>query len=213
MTDEEQTGARVVSLDALRALAHPLRVQLFSALTSFGPATASALAARLGESSGATSYHLRQLERHGFVREDTTRGNGRDRWWERTPGVIELLGPELADSEAGRAAGELVEEEFQRLEQERFTAFWRARSDFEPSWRTAASTFSTNIPLSPDELAQFGREFEALVHRYRGRDGDDPARRRVDIHLRAFPVVDPTATTTATTTTPTPPGEPEEAQQ
>jgi len=206
MTDEEQTGTRVVSLEALRALAHPLRVQLFSALTSFGPATASALAARLGESSGATSYHLRQLERHGFVREDTTRGNGRDRWWERTPGVIELLGPEFADSEAGRAAGELVEEEFQRLEQERFAAFWRARSDFEPSWRTAASTFSTNIPLSADELARFGREFEALVHRYRGRDGDDRSRRRVDIHLRAFPVVDPT-----TTPQPTAPGDPEEA--
>ena len=210
MTDEEQTGARVVSLDALRALAHPLRVQLFSALSSFGPATASALAARLGESSGATSYHLRQLERHGFVREDTTRGNGRDRWWERTPGAIELLGPELADSEAGRAAGELVEEEFQRLEQERFAAFWRARSGFEPGWRTAASTFSTNIPLSADELARFGREFEALVHRYRGRDGDDPSRRRVDIHLRAFPVVDPTTTTTITP--PTAPDAPEEAQ-
>jgi DNA-binding transcriptional ArsR family regulator len=208
MSDEEQVGARAVSLEALRALAHPLRVQLFSALTSFGPATASALAARLGESSGATSYHLRQLERHGFVREDTSRGNGRDRWWERTPGAIELLGPDLADSEAGRAAGELVEEEFQRLEQDRFAAFWRTRSTFEPSWRTATSIFSANIPLSPDELAQFGREFEALVHRYRGRDGDDPTRRRVDIHLRAFPVVDPTTTTTS----PTAPGDPEEAQ-
>ena len=68
MSDEETPGTRQVSLDALRALAHPLRVQLFSALTSFGPATASALAARLGESSGSTSYHLRQLEKHGFVR-------------------------------------------------------------------------------------------------------------------------------------------------
>jgi DNA-binding transcriptional ArsR family regulator len=208
MNEGERTGARPVSLEALRALAHPLRVQLFSALTSFGPATASALAARLGESSGATSYHLRQLERHGFVREDTSRGNGRDRWWERTPGAIELLGPELADSEAGRAAGELVEEEFQRLEQERFAAFWRVRGGFDPSWRTAASTFSANLPLSPDELAQFGREFEALVHRYRGRDGDDPSRRRVDIHLRAFPVVD-----TTTTTAPTAPANPEEAQR
>jgi DNA-binding transcriptional ArsR family regulator len=209
MREGEESGTRPVSLEALRALAHPLRVQLFSALTSFGPATASALAARLGESSGATSYHLRQLERHGFVREDTTRGNGRDRWWERVPGAIELLGPELADSEAGRAAGELVEEEFQRLEQERFAAFWRARSGFDAGWRTAASIFSANIPLSPDELAQFGREFEELVHRYRGRDGDDPDRRRVDIHLRAFPVVD----TTTITAPPTAPESPEEAQR
>ncbi|MEU7461934.1 winged helix-turn-helix domain-containing protein, partial [Streptomyces griseofuscus] len=32
-----------------------------------GPATASQLAERLGESSGATSYHLRQLADHGVA--------------------------------------------------------------------------------------------------------------------------------------------------
>jgi DNA-binding transcriptional ArsR family regulator len=206
MNEGEGPGARPVSLEALRALAHPLRVQLFSALTSFGPATASALAARLGESSGATSYHLRQLEKHGFVREDTSRGNGRDRWWERVPGAIELLGPDLADSEAGRAAGELVEAEFQRIEQERFAEFWRARDTFPPAWRQAAELLSANLPLSAEELEAFGLEFQALVNRYRGRDGSDPARRRVDIHLRAFPVVD-TASTPSTD-----PDQPEEAQ-
>jgi len=193
MTDEQHDGPRTVGLDAIRALAHPLRVQLFSALTSFGPATASALAARLGESSGSTSYHLRQLEKHGFVREDISRGNGRDRWWERVPGAIELLGPELDSSEAGRAAGELVETEMQRLEQERFTTFWRSRNSFEPGWRTAISITSATLPLTADELAEFGREFDALLHRYRGRDADDPARRRIDIQMRAYPVVDPVA--------------------
>ncbi len=206
MNEGEGSGPRPVSLDALRALAHPLRVQLFSALTSFGPATASALAARLGESSGATSYHLRQLEKHGFVREDASRGNGRDRWWERVPGAIELLGPELADSEAGRAAGELVEAEFQRLEQERFAAFWRARETFGPEWRSATEQFFANLALSAAELDAFGRDFQALVDRYRGRDDTDPARRRVDIHLRAFPVVDPTSTPS------TDPDQPEKAQ-
>ncbi|HEY0373877.1 MAG TPA: hypothetical protein VGC94_03725, partial [Amnibacterium sp.] len=72
-----------------------------------------------------------------------------------------------------------------------------------------ASIFSANIPLSPDELAQFGREFEEPPPRYRGRDGDDPDRRRVDIHLRAFPVVD----TTTITAPPTAPESPEEAQR
>src|SRR4051794_33088457 len=70
-------------LDAasLKALAHPLRLRLLRALRAHGPATSSGLGRRLGESSGATSYHLRQLARHGFVEEDTARGNGRDRWW------------------------------------------------------------------------------------------------------------------------------------
>ena len=209
MSDEETPGTRQVSLDALRALAHPLRVQLFSALTSFGPATASALAARLGESSGSTSYHLRQLEKHGFVREDTSRGNGRDRWWERTPGLIEVLSPDLADSEAGRAAGELVESEFQRLEEERFGAFWRARHTLPAVWRDNADIYSINLALSAEELARFGEEFAALVDRYRGLGADDPERRRVDIHLRAFPVIDPTTTTQQ----PISPDDPEGAQR
>ena len=51
----------------LRGLAHPLRMRLRAELIENGPATASQLAARVGESSGATSYHLRQLAAYGFV--------------------------------------------------------------------------------------------------------------------------------------------------
>jgi DNA-binding transcriptional ArsR family regulator len=66
---------------ALRALAHPVRLRMLGMLRIDGPATATMLATRLGLNSGATSYHLRQLAQHGFVVEDTQRGNARDRWW------------------------------------------------------------------------------------------------------------------------------------
>lgn len=69
------------SPDALKALAHPLRLRMLGILRIEGPATATTLATRLGINTGATSYHLRQLERHGFVVEDVARGNARDRWW------------------------------------------------------------------------------------------------------------------------------------
>src|SRR5690349_15392883 len=74
---------RDVLLDAhtIRGLAHPLRVKMLGLLRQGGPATATQLAARLGQSSGATSYHLRQLAAYGFVLEDTSRGEGRERWW------------------------------------------------------------------------------------------------------------------------------------
>ena len=67
--------------EGLKALSHPGRLRMLGLLRSEGPATATTLATRLGLNSGATSYHLRQLEKHGFVVEDTTRGNARDRWW------------------------------------------------------------------------------------------------------------------------------------
>ena len=75
-------------------------MQLCDQLGLHGPATATQLGARLGESSGATSYHLRQLEKYGFVEEDPTRGSGRERWWRRVRGGISIAGSERRD--AGR---------------------------------------------------------------------------------------------------------------
>src|SRR5579863_2837206 len=70
---------RAVNLDAkgLRALAHPVRVQLVDLLRRHGPSTATQLAERTGLTSGATSYHLRQLAASGFIVEDPDRGNAR----------------------------------------------------------------------------------------------------------------------------------------
>lgn len=65
----------------LRGIAHPLRLQLLTLLREDGPSTSSKLATRLGLSTGSTSYHLRQLARHGFIVDDPGEGHGRERWW------------------------------------------------------------------------------------------------------------------------------------
>ena len=77
-------ATRPMDAAQLRALAHPLRLQLLEVLRVEGPATASQLARRLGESSGATSYHLRALHRAGMIEEAKQR-NARERWWQRSP--------------------------------------------------------------------------------------------------------------------------------
>lgn len=85
----------------LRALAHPLRLQLLEVLNVEGPATASQLARRLGESSGATSYHLRALHKAEMV-EESERRNGRERWWQRVPEKIYIpnsVPPDASDTE------------------------------------------------------------------------------------------------------------------
>ena len=71
----------VLTPKALRGIVHPIRLQLLELLQIDGPATATGLAARVGQSSGVTSYHLRVLAEHGLIVEDTERGTGRDRWW------------------------------------------------------------------------------------------------------------------------------------
>ena len=52
---------------ALKALAHPLRLRILRHLGISGPATSTTLATALGENTGTLSYHLRRLERGGFV--------------------------------------------------------------------------------------------------------------------------------------------------
>jgi DNA-binding transcriptional ArsR family regulator len=181
--------ARQVGVEALKALAHPLRVRIFSELTTYGPATASTLAARLGESSGSTSYHLRQLEKHGYVREDAGRGNGRDRWWERVPGPIELTNAAFAVEPGAREAGDLVERELIDNENQRFADYWSMRPELPQEWLEAAQTGSAAIRLTAEELERLGREVWDLFARYRNDEPSEGAR-RVDLQFRGFPVVD-----------------------
>jgi len=68
-------------------------MRLRAELIERGPATASQLAARTGESSGATSYHLRQLAAYGFVVEDDRRGRGRERYWQAVERSAALPSP------------------------------------------------------------------------------------------------------------------------
>src|SRR3954451_17844677 len=101
-----EPAVQVTDVRALRALAHPLRSRLLGQLRTNGPATASQLGREVGESSGSTSYHLRQLEQYGFVEEIEGRGTARERWWrarhrmtswEAADVLAPAGGPELED--------------------------------------------------------------------------------------------------------------------
>ncbi|MDF9813335.1 helix-turn-helix domain-containing protein [Streptomyces sp. SPB162] len=72
-------------LGALKALAHPRRQQILEHLALHGPATSATLARALELNTGATSYHLRELGRHGFVEAAEGTGKGRERWWQAAP--------------------------------------------------------------------------------------------------------------------------------
>ena len=192
MTTEEPQRARTLDAGALRALAHPLRVQLFNLLSFHGPATATSLAARVGESSGSTSYHLRQLERHGLVREDPERGNARDRWWERVPGPVLIGSPDEQDP-ATRSAQYLVARELGRSQEHELDEYLRRHEDELPeAWTRAASIGAAALRLTSAELTELTHELDSLVARYRDRG---PAQRRpgtrpVQVAYRAFALID-----------------------
>ena len=140
---------------ALKALAHPVRLRMLSLLRLDGPATASGLAERLGLNSGATSYHLRQLALHGFIAEDATRGNARERWWRaahESTSFGEGEGDEALD--AGLAFGQAALN-WQIMQMQ---SALRNQVNLSPEWRKASTISDYYIPLTAEQA-------EALIKR------------------------------------------------
>ncbi|MFH8257160.1 helix-turn-helix domain-containing protein [Streptomyces roseolus] len=179
---------RVLDPRSLRGLAHPLRMRLLRALRHHGPATASRLAERLGESSGATSYHLRQLAAHGFVEDEPSLGKGRERWWKAAQqgvGWDESLDGST-DPEVRGAADLLLHELAAHHTRELST--WIATRYEWPDWTGASDISDYTLRLPPAAARELGRRLHALIDEYRDApEAAAPDAARVRLHLHAFP--------------------------
>jgi DNA-binding transcriptional ArsR family regulator len=187
--DDDGGMTDAIELDPrrLRALAHPLRVRLLGLLRTDGPATATLLAKRVGESSGATSYHLRQLAAYGFVEDDPERGGaGRQRWWRSTHTSTEWRDADSTyDAEPH---GVLDDWSHQMLRaQLRQVERWLAeRTEWDKSWVEAADLSGWTLRLTAEQLAGLRDELHAILTRY----GDLPAgpgAEQVVVNLHAVP--------------------------
>jgi DNA-binding transcriptional ArsR family regulator len=169
----------------IRALAHPLRIRLLELLRE-GPSTASILARRLHESTGATSYHLRELHRFGFLDEDTERGHGRERWWRRRERMLIVAStPRDDDPDTTAALGQLrsvfLERDAAALD--RFV-----RTELSQPWKEAVMIGNWSVYASPEEIAQLTQDFIALVDALRRpRDEAPETAAVVHVSFRALP--------------------------
>lgn len=174
MATEPFPGAsRRLSAAHLKALAHPLRYRMLELLEREGPATASELGRRIGESSGTTSYHLRRLADAGFIEEDSERGTGRDRFWRSAGGW--MLDTDLLDDPASRPATSIVLDEALAVRVDRHRRWNQQRDDWSRRWRDASMIADRRMALTPDEAEALARELAAVADRYQGlHDRDDP---------------------------------------
>lgn len=183
---------RQLDMESLKALAHPLRVRIIDTLSIYGEFTASGLAERLGESSGATSYHLRQLERHGFVREVEGKGTGRERWWERVPGGITLNATDMEDTPAMRAATKSLVQQWETSRSGLLKDFQeRGWDELSHDWISATAVATATLKLTRDQLKEVTDAWDQFVDsyldKYRGQTG--PGLRPVQIQFNAFPII------------------------
>jgi DNA-binding transcriptional ArsR family regulator len=169
---------KITDAQALRALAHPVRVALLEALVHAGTLTATQASDLLGESPANCAFHLRTLAKYGYVVE-AGGGKGRERPWRRAHTVLQIT----SDQEDPRTA----------MAADEFGQFWldmildRARSGLSRSaswpdeWRHNALLGQNEkiMYVTPQEASELGEGVYRLLQRFDDRV-DHPERRPAD---------------------------------
>lgn len=167
--------------EAVRALAHPVRYELFAYLISNSPATASRCARAVGDTPSNCSYHLRMLAKVGLVAPDEST-DGRERPWRAL--VTGFAVPEDADpaSPQSRQAALIAALSIQR--DQRLVREYLARRDrVAARWRDADQYSTYVLRLTPEELRDLGDRIDAMVRPYISVTRDDAPDGAADVHF------------------------------
>src|SRR3954447_15580754 len=182
---------------ALKAFAHPLRVQILRQLELREQMSVTGLAGELGETTGAVSYHLRQLARHGLVEEgdadvgeEGPRAVGRRRrLWRMAVDEIHMSGHAfLTDEDTREAAGFLLRE--CESSRSRRLAHWFATATTWPEeWQKASSDMDGTLTLDPAQTRALADELKAVIDRYRELPRAEGAR-HIDVQYAVYPAAE-----------------------
>lgn len=164
----------VEDLDTLKAISHPLRLRLLGRLRLEGPSTASELGRSLGESSGSMSYHLRQLERFGFVGDAEEQPSGRERRWRALHDGTSFP-DSLSELDGGREYVDAVRRRQEEHLREGLAAWTEPRRGIGHS--------DYFVALDPDDLKALVEELDSVIARYSHRGGSE----HVTLHLLTLP--------------------------
>lgn len=181
-----QSLERSLSAREVRALAHPLRLRMLELLRA-GPATASMLARELGESSGATSYHLRELHKAGFVDDDPEHASRRERWWKRAP---RFLVSTVADDAEYDAALSKLRSVIVERDEDALARYFAAIGDESRDWQEVSFLGGWTLFATPEEI----RSLSTLVFQEIGKLHRHPADRTADaraVHVSFRALVQP----------------------
>ncbi len=170
---------------ALRALAHPLRLELNALVAREGSLTAADAARQLGVSHGLASHHLRQLAKYGFI-ERADAHDSREHPWRVTATSMDLTPIEPA----ARAPADFIQRH--SVEQAAVhLADWQQRREHEdPRWAELAGATGGLVYLTPDELSEVLRAWAAVIEPLAARRPvGHPAQRPADATPVSFTLV------------------------
>ncbi|WP_188195089.1 helix-turn-helix domain-containing protein [Nonomuraea sp. SYSU D8015] len=165
MKRSKSFSARTLDANALKSFAHPLRLRIYELLDEHGPSTATGLAGLLGQNTGATSYHLRELARHGMIEVAPEMGRGKEKYWRIVPGGF-TYGEPPDDPETAGALELLLDDLVRQRGAE--LARWREHMSMAPEeWEQASGFARRSLRLTAAETAELRDEVLEVLERYR----------------------------------------------
>jgi DNA-binding transcriptional ArsR family regulator len=176
---------------ALRALAHPVRMDLMGLLRRGGPLTATQAGEEIGESAASCSFHLRQLAKYGLV-EEAGGGRGRERPWRATAISTEWASrdPDEETDAAGALLSRMVVERYMQ----NAIGWLERRGSEDPQWVEAGTINDALVYLTSEELHELDANIRALLEPYLQRleKSEPPAAgaRPVNVIALAFPLAE-----------------------
>ncbi len=143
---------------AIRALAHPLRLDLLDLLVAVGPATAAQCGRILGVSQASCSFHLRQLAKYGYVQDAGPGRDRRERQWRMPDPRLRLPGSDAVTRQ--------VEQLFTERAMQEILDYAGRQDGGEPGWAGAAGIMSGVAVMSAQEAADLREKWKALLEPY-----------------------------------------------
>jgi DNA-binding transcriptional ArsR family regulator len=175
----------------LRALAHPLRLQLLRLIREHRPVTGARLAELTGESTASVSYHLSVLHRHGFVEPDPAPGpTRRHKPWRTTYESLRVVSEHHdvppSDTVEGAILSPLLSET-RRVQDE----YLHGTSGLSGPWRDVGTFELTDLVLTEPEFDRLTDEVHAVITRFRSSAETDAERARFAVSFIAIPTAAP----------------------
>lgn len=174
----------------VRALAHPVRLDLLSYLDDVGEATATDCAVHLGQTVANCSFHLRTLAKAGFIEPGAPRG--RERPWRAVARERRFTADPL-DPASRRAVLELGEIAVRR-EADRYIDHLRHADQSgatDPELIPLTRSMSSAFWATPEETQELMTTLVELFDRFEGRSDDAALRPAHARFMRMFSAINP----------------------
>ncbi|WP_051389247.1 ArsR/SmtB family transcription factor [Arthrobacter sp. 35W] len=190
--EHQHTAVTITDPLAIRALAHKVRLdvieELFAADASH---TATALAHRFGLTPSAMSYHLRALEKWGYVVRAETGPDGRERHWKAAGDTLNVGGLAAASDLVSSALIDVT----LNAAREKVVAALRQVDASADGGKPTLVVSTSQLLLTEAEGKELAAELEALVKRYGALHRAAPPQGLQRMHLTTVltPDADPAA--------------------